>query len=65
MDKQKIAMNLLNLRGGTPRERVAVDLGISYSAISAYESGQRIPRDDVKIKLANYYGESVQNIFFS
>ncbi|WP_423748200.1 hypothetical protein [Bacillus cereus] len=29
-----------------------------------YENGQRIPRDNIKIKLANFYGVTVQTIFF-
>lgn len=40
-------------------------LNISNSALSMYESGKRIPRDDVKIKLAEHYGCSVASIFFA
>ncbi|QHF59202.1 hypothetical protein Bateq7PJ16_3396 [Bacillus subtilis] len=29
-----------------------------------YETGQRIPRDEIKIKLADYYQKTVQQIFF-
>ena len=46
------------------RETVADAVDISVSAISMYENGERIPRDIVKVKLASYYGRSVQEIFF-
>lgn len=61
---EKIAGRLLLLRGKKSREEVANAVGISVSAISMYENGERIPRDDIKIKLATYYGKTVQEIFF-
>ena len=67
MDKHTIGMRLKKIRKekDISREKVAEDLGISYSALSAYEIGQRIPRDYVKQKLAEYYDTSVQAIFFT
>lgn len=65
MDKKKIAMKLTELRGEKSREQVAVDLKISYSSIVSYENGDRIPRDEIKIKIANYYNTSVEEIFFT
>ena len=64
MNKKKIAQNLVNLRGNKTQETVAADLGISTSALSMYECGERIPRDEIKIKIANYYSKSVGEIFF-
>jgi len=64
MDKQVIARKLLNLRGTKPREEVSNDLGISVSALQMYENGQRVPKDEIKIKIANYYRKTVQEIFF-
>ena len=29
-----------------------------------YENGQRIPRDDIKVKLARFYGVSVEYLFY-
>ena len=60
-----IAEKLIALRGKKSREEVAKALGLSISAISMYESGERIPRDSIKIKIANYYNKSVQEIFFN
>ena len=64
MDKQKMAEKLIELRGDKTREQIAVDLGVSYSAITSYELGERIPRDELKVKIANYYGMNVEDIFF-
>jgi putative transcriptional regulator len=65
MDPQKIGQKLIKLRGTKSREQVAVDLGISYSAVVSYELGERIPRDEIKIKIAKYYGVDVGELFFS
>lgn len=64
MDAEKIANALLVLRGEKSREEVASAVGISTSALAMYENAMRIPRDETKIKLAEYYGKSVQEIFF-
>lgn len=64
LDAHKIGERLVSLRGKIPREEVAKAVGISVSAISMYENGERIPRDVIKIKLADYFGKSVQEIFF-
>ena len=45
-------------------EQMARTLGTSQSAISMYENGERIPRDEIKIKIAELFGMSVENIFF-
>ena len=65
MDPQKIGQKLIKLRGTKSREQVAVDLGISYSAVVSYELGERTPRDEIKIKIAKYYGVDVGELFFS
>ncbi len=60
-----MAQRLIELRGEKSREQVAVDLEISYSALVSYELGERMPRDEIKIRLAKYYGTSVGELFFS
>lgn len=64
MNKDLIAKKLVLLRGNKPREEVAKELEISVSAIQMYENGERIPKDEIKLKIAKYYGKSVQEIFF-
>ena len=61
---KEIGERLLKLRGRQKREDVANAVGVSVSAMSMYENGERIPRDGIKIKLANYYNRTVQEIFF-
>lgn len=64
MNPSIIAKRLVELRGEETRENVAAAVGVSISAISMYENGERIPRDDVKIRFAKYYKKSVKEIFF-
>lgn len=59
-----IAERLREARGETPRAVVAEAVGITVSAISMYENGDRVPRDEVKAKLARLYGSTVQELFF-
>lgn len=63
MQPKEIGNRLTMLRGNKPQSEVAKAIGISDSALSMYECGERIPRDSIKIKLAQYYGKSVQSIF--
>lgn len=65
MDAEAIAQRLIKLRGSKSREQVAKDLEISASAVAMYENGARIPRDEMKKKIAQYYGVSVEEIFFA
>ena len=55
---------LRSLRGSRSQEEVAKAVRVSQSAICAYEKDERVPRDDVKIRIANYYKRSVAFIFF-
>lgn len=59
-----IAERLREARGDKRREDVCAACDISLSALTMYENGQRIPRDEVKVRLANYYGKTVQELFF-
>ena len=60
-----IGEKLRELRGCRTASGVAKDLGISRSALCKYEADERIPKDETKIKIAKYYGKSVQSIFFA
>ena len=61
---EKVAERLQRLRGERSREEVAKAVGVSISAIAMYENGERIPRDGIKLKIAEYYQKCVQEIFF-
>lgn len=55
---------LKRLRGEKTRKEVASAVGITERALKSYELGDRIPRDDVKQKLANFYDVTVTYLFF-
>lgn len=65
MDTKKIGKRLAELRGEKTQDEVAKAIGISTSALSSYECGDRIPRDPIKIEIARYYKKSVEEIFFA
>lgn len=50
---------------GLSVDDVAQDLDLTRQAIYNYEADMRIPRDEIKIKLANYYKKSIEEIFFN
>ena len=66
VDGIRIGKRIKELR--TQKGMTAVALGAAFgtsaSAINMYECGQRVPRDDMKIKIAEYFGMSVESIFY-
>jgi transcriptional regulator with XRE-family HTH domain len=65
MDKLKIAERLRELRGDKSQREVAEAVGTTAMAISLYESGERVPRDEIKIRLARYYKTTVDALFYA
>lgn len=65
VDSKQIGQRLRALRGEKSLDVVAEDIGISRSALNMYELGDRVPRDQRKILLAEYYGVSMEQLFFS
>ena len=65
MDAQAIGARLKSLRAGKSREDVCAEVGISLSALAMYERGERIPRDEIKLRFARLYGKSVDEIFYA
>lgn len=55
---------LKNLRGNLSQKEVAEAIGITKSAWAMYERDERMPRDEVKIRIANFFDTPVQEIFF-
>ncbi len=51
-------------RGNIPRKVVCEAVGISLSALSMYENEDRNPRDSVKIKLARFYNQKIEDLFY-
>lgn len=56
---------LIDLRGNKTQAEVAEAVGISTSALTMYETGRRVPRDEIKIALARYFNVSVGYLFFN
>lgn len=59
-----IAKRLRDARGDIPRKEVCEALGLATSTLTMYETGQRVPRDEIKIALANFYHTSVEALFY-
>ena len=59
----EFAKILRDLRGEKTQEAIAESVGITKSSWAMYERGERVPRDEVKIRIADYFGVSVQDIF--
>ena len=66
IDGTQIGSKLRRLRmeSGKSAEEVAKSLGVSTSAVGMYENGYRIPRDEIKIRIAEFYRVPVESIFF-
>lgn len=59
-----VGERLRALRGERTRAQVAQDTGVLETALANYENDYRVPRDEVKIRLAQYYGLTVGELFF-
>ena len=53
------------LRGSKTKEEVANAINVTFSSYVKYERDERVPRDEVKIRIANYFGSTVGEIFFA
>ena len=65
MNGAELGRRLRDLRGTIPRAEVAKAIGVSLSALTMYENGQRVPRDQIKVRIAEYFNKSVGEIFFA
>lgn len=65
MDAVMIGNKLRSLRGERTLKEVSDATGIDISTLGMYEIGQRVPRDNNKIVLADYYKTTVQELFYS
>ena len=56
---------MIALRGNRTQKQVAKDLGIPQSTYAMIEAGHRFPRKELQLKLARYFGTTVDELFFS
>lgn len=64
IDREKMAETLISLRGDKTQQEVSEAVGISPSALAMYEAGERVPRDEIKLRLATYYHRKLEELFF-
>jgi transcriptional regulator with XRE-family HTH domain len=56
---------LRELRGIRTQREIAEQLGFSVPTLSSYERGDRTPSDKRKQLIADFYGATVQELFFA
>lgn len=56
---------LRELRGEKSQEEMAKEVGVTKSAWAMYERNERVPRDEVKIRIAKHFNLTVQEIFYA
>ncbi|MBQ0167493.1 MAG: helix-turn-helix transcriptional regulator [Treponema sp.] len=59
-----IAERLIAARGNKTQVEVCEAIGISRAALGMYELGKRVPRDEIKVRLAKYYNKSIEELFY-
>ena len=59
-----VGKKLKALRGKKTQKQVADEIGITKSALAMYEQDKRVPRDEVKVRIAAYYNEPVGSLFY-
>lgn len=65
MSDYGVNIKKLREKNGISQLELSEIVGVSPSSITMYECGERVPRDTIKIKIANYFGVSVESIFFA
>lgn len=57
-------LKILRERKGLTQTAVAKAIGVNITTYNAWENGVNKPRDEMKVKIAEFYGLSVGYIFF-
>ena len=65
IQKETTGTILRKLRGDRTQEEIAAVLGITKSSWAMYERDERVPRDEVKIRIAKFFGKSVEELFYT
>lgn len=58
-------LRALRIKRKKTLQQVADEINVTKSALAMYERDERVPRDEVKVVLAEYYGETVQSLFYT
>lgn len=62
---EEVGRVIKEMRGNRSQQEIADALGCTKMAISQYENGQRMPNDDMKVSIANFFGVTVGSLFFT
>ena len=62
---QNLYLIELREQRGLNQAQLAEKLSISPSSVSTYEQGVKVPRDELKVKIAEFVGVSVLDLFYS
>ena len=67
INAKTIGSKIKNLREShnLTQEEFCKKVDITQSALSNYENGLRIPRDEVKLRIARCFDTSIEAIFYS
>lgn len=65
IQKETTGMILRKLRGDRTQEEIAAILGITKSSWASMNGMKEFPRDEVKIRIANFFGKTVQELFYT
>ena len=67
MNRSRISARLVELRtkAGLTQAQAVRSMGFRQSTYSMWEHGQRVPRDDNKAKIAEFFEASVDDIFYA
>ena len=57
-------LRALRIAKGKTISEAAHDIGVTPSALSMYESNARVPRDNIKVAISDYYKRPIQKIFY-
>lgn len=64
VSNKSIGEKLIQLRGDRSIAEVSRSLKLTNQALWNYENNIRVPRDDIKKKIADYYKVDVGKLFF-
>lgn len=57
-------LTMLRESRGLSKAQLAKWIGVSPAAVSAYERGERVPRDEIKMRIADFFGVSIIDVFY-
>lgn len=64
-DRATIGERLKKLRGDRTLEEIGKALNVTSMAVSLWERGERIPSDDMKMKISIFYDVPITDLFYA